>query len=283
MKDAKDYERKFKKLLVPLPAVKGKEGAGEDPLRVLIESVLQADTSDKRAAAAMTVIEEEFVDFNELRAAPVKDIVDCLGRDLPNVRTKAESLVNALNGIFNKQSQLSTEYMYKLTKKDLRRHLGELGLEPFAAARLTMTCFDGHAVPVDGTVVEVLEMNDLAAPGSTIDDVQKFLERIVPQKNDAAVHKFLRSYVEKNAKALEKKRHEEAAARAKAEAAAKVIADAKAKAQAEAAAVKAAAEQARQAKADAKLALQAAKAKAAAHAKAVKTAKRTAGAKRKKK
>ena len=271
MKDAKDYERKFKKLLAQVPAAgKAKDAVGEDPLRVLIESVLQADASDKRAAAAMAIIEEEFVDFNELRAAPVKDIVDCIGRDLPNVRAKAEILVTTLNGVFTKQSQLSLEYLEKLTKKDLRRHLGELGLDAYSAARLTLLCFAGHAVPVDSSLAEVMSMNDLAAPNATADDVQKFLERVVPQKADLAVHKFLRSFVEKNAKALEKKRHEEALVRAAAEAKAKALADAKAAADAQAAAAKAAAAQARQDKADAKAAAKA-------------SAKRSSGAKRKKK
>ncbi len=283
MKDAKDYERKVRKLLAQAPpAAKGKESdaEGKDPLRVLIESILQTDTSDKRAASAITVLEEEFVDFNELRAAPVKDIVDCIGRDMPDVRIKAENLVATLNAIFTKQSQLSLEYLDKLTKKDLRRHLGELGLDHYAAARLTLLCFSGHAVPVDGSLTEVMVMNDLAAPNSTIDDVQKFMERIVPQKNDLAAHKFLRSFVEKNAKALEKKRHDEAAVKAAKDAAAKAQADAKARADAEVAAAKAAAAKARQDKADAQQAAKAAKDKAAAQAKA-KAAK--AGAKRRKK
>jgi endonuclease III len=281
MKDARSYERKFKKVLPQqVPAAKGKPEAAaeESPVRVLIESILQADTTDKRAAAAMTVIEEEFVDYNELRAAPVKDIADCVGRDMPNVRAKAESLITVLNGIFSRQSELALDSLHKLTKKDLRRHLSELGMEPYAAARLTMLCFNGHAVPVDQSLVEVLQMNDLAAPGSTIEDVQKFLERIVPQKNGLTVHRFLRSFVDKHAKALEKKHQEEAEARARAEAQARAKAEAEAKA-------KAAAEEARQAKADEKAARAKAKAaEKAAKAKAArKTARRAGGKERKKK
>jgi hypothetical protein len=142
---------------------------------------------------------------------------------------------------------MSLEHLSKLSKRDLREHLLSLGLNAYAAARVLLFVFGGHAIPVDRTLAETLEMEEQVHPGSSVEDVQGFLERIISQKDARNVHEFLRAHVERCARALAKFRQ------AKAEAAAKAEAE---RAKAEAARVKA--EEEARAKA-----AQAAKAKAA--------------------
>jgi len=219
MKNATRYEKKVRKLLGKSPGARGGTDGEEGPVQVLIRSVLEEDADGKDVRQAIAALEEEFVDFNELRVSPPKDIVECIGRDHPNIRQKAHMLVKVLNGIFDRVFVISLQYMEKMTKRDLRRHLRELGLSPYAAASAVLRVFEGHAVPVDRTLVECLEMDGYIHPGSDLEDVQGFLERIVSHKNAGATHEALRDYVGKSAKALAKWRQAAAKAAAKAAAA----------------------------------------------------------------
>lgn len=212
MRNATSYTKKVKKLLSKLPDAEARPDEEADPIRILVRSVLEADALDKDADRAVAALEEEFLDFNELRASPSRDIVECLGEQLPGAREKSEVLVKVLNGLFRRVHDVSVEYMRDMTKRDLRRRLNELGLEAYASARVVVTVFDGHAIPVDQTLVECLEMDGYIYPGSDVADVQGFLERIIAHKDALAAHQVLRAYVARSGKALAKKRKAERAA-----------------------------------------------------------------------
>ena len=221
MKNASIYEKKVRQLLKGADKQSFGDAPDRAPLDVLVESILEADATNKQAGEALEEIYREFVDFNELRVSPPKDIVDCIGRDYPGGRSKAAMITTVLLRIFGRTCDVSMDYMKQMTKRDLRRHLGELSLDPYASARVVLRVFGGHAVPVDETLVEVLKMDEYVHPESDVPDVQGFLERIVPQKNALSVHEFFRAHVAKSAKALERKRKADAREREKAEAKAK--------------------------------------------------------------
>jgi endonuclease III len=217
MRNAREYEKKVKRLLGGAgKALPPTIASSEDQVRLLIESILHADASRKQVEQTSKGLMKEFVDFNEIRVAPPKEIAECLGRDFPDAREKAETIVRVLNATFDRNGNIGLDYMSKFTKRDLRRHLSELGLGPFPAACVALRLFGVHAVPVDQSLVDCLKMVHCVHPASDIADVQGFLERIVQQKDALGVHEFLRKYVEKNAKALSRKRKADAKAQAKA-------------------------------------------------------------------
>ena len=279
MKNATTYARKTKKMLGAFRTACPAPEQKTDPVRVLIRSILEAEAPEGAAEKALERIEGEFLDFNELRAAPAKDIVDCVGRDLPGASEKGDCLLKVLNAIFHRVSGVSVDYMRGMSKRDLRRHLHELGLDHYAAARLVSVAFDGHAIAVDRLLIDSLELAGLIHPGSDASDVQGFLERIIPHKDALAAHQALREFVAKSAPALAKKRKADAAAARKAaEAAAKKAAAAQRKeAAARAAAEERAAKKAAKEKAAKKKAKEAAKKKAkeAAKKKARRPARKT--------
>jgi len=272
MKNATKHQRKIKKFLAGIRKSATHPLADQDPFRVMIDAMLAAD-APKQSAKAIEALEKEYVDFNELRVSPIREIADTLGRDFIEARRKAGEITTVLNSIFKSRNSLTLDYVEKMPKRDLRRHLHELGLSPFASAVMMMRVFGGHAIPVDQGLVDCLEIDGYVEPGSSIEDVQAFLERIILQKQAPAAHEFFREYVMKNAKMLAKKRRA-AAAKAKARA------DAEAKKEEEEAQAKAAAE-AKKAEAKARAAAKAKKAKARPAAKG-KKAKSKAAAKAKK-
>ena len=230
MKDAKKYEKKIKKLLTGLKSVRVRK-ADDDPIRLLVQSVMEADASRQQADKAMAVLDKEFVDFNELRVAQPRELVEILGKNYPWARARALELTEALNRIYRRASEVSLDYAADLSKRDLRRHLHELGLTHYAAARLVLFAFNGHAMPVDRNLLETLVMDEYVPDGASVEDVQGFLERIVSQKDAPAAFERLRRHVEKRSDALTKKRKAEEAVRLEAER--KAAAEAKAKAEAE--------------------------------------------------
>ncbi len=282
MKNASAYEKKINKILRGMKTVSAPTPPkGLDAVALMIESILQADATKRQAKTAMNAIAKEYLDFNELRVSPVKDLVDCIGRNYPGVRTKTKVIVDALRGIFSRTYNVTLDHMADMTKKDLRRHLDEIGLDTYSSACVNMFVFGGHAIPVDESLAEVLLMNEDVHPESTLEDVQSFLTRIITQKKGHSAHEAFRQYVTKHAKALDKKRKIEQKAREKAEAEALVKAEAKAarKAAREAAAkVRAEAKAAALAEKEAekKKAARAAARKKAAKKKAKKTVKKTA-------
>lgn len=241
MKDARTYERKVKKLLsgakknIKSPPA----GAPEELLRRIVEAIFLADETEGDVDKAMAAIQKEFVDFNELRVAPEKDILECVGKDHPQGRAKVFVLHTVLNGLYERANRLSAEYLAEMSKRDIRRHLRELGMTPFGEAFTSMICFGVHAIPVDDTLLEVLRMNDLVHESSDVNDTQAFLERIISQKDGYSMHVFLRQFIAKNAKALEKKRREDAQRLAAEEEAKRLVEEEKARKAAEAAAKKA--------------------------------------------
>jgi len=221
MKNATKYEKKVRKLLASIDKSPREPPDEVDPFEILVVSVLQADASDKQVEKARAVLQEEFVDLNELRVAPTREIADCLGSSFPGARTKAHEITVALNGVFARRNTLSFEHVEKMTKRDLRRHLAELGLRSYAAACMMLRVFEGHAVPVDQSLADCLEIAKCIEPGSAIEDVQSFLERVILQKHALAAHEFFRQFVAESARPLARKRKADAEARAKAEAKAK--------------------------------------------------------------
>lgn len=207
MRNAKTYMRKIRKLLAQLrKASTPSIPPGPERVQALLRGILQADATRRAAEQAIQALVEEYVDLNELRVSPAKDIVDCLGRDFPCAREKAEVLTTVLNNVFARTNDISVDFLDAVPKRELRRHLLELGLEPYAAAYAAMTLFGLPALPVDRTLTECLKMDGYVAPGSDIGHVQAFLERIVAPKDIPAAHEALRIYAEKQAKVLARKR-----------------------------------------------------------------------------
>lgn len=217
MKDAKIYEKKVKKLLSSMcksGSAHSSDSDGDGTV-ILVDAVLQEDATPAQVQRALASIDEEFVDYNELRVAQPKEIVECIGSGFPEAHRKADMLIGSLGAIFSARGNLSLEHLAKLTKRDVRRHLLELGLSPYVSASVTLLRFAGHAIPVDQTLVECLKMEQYVHPDANLADVQGFLERIVGQKDSLAVHDALRAYVTKCFKALTRKRKAaEAAAKA---------------------------------------------------------------------
>jgi len=233
MKDSRKYARKMKKLLA---GAVDKTDAGQAPDRIglLVRAVFEEDVTIRQAEKTMAILAEEFVDLNELRVSPIRDIVESVSRDHPGIRARAHRVTQALNRVFDQANCLSLDYLAEKPKREVRKILREdVGLSLYAESVVTLFGFGGHAIPVDQLLLEALKLGKHINPDSDEPDLQGFLERITPAKDDRAVHAALREYADSMATRVGRElARRERIARARAEAEAK--AEAKAKAEAEA-------------------------------------------------
>ena len=239
MKNEAVYRKKIKSVLRGLSKYRSAaERRDEDRLQVLMEAILSEDAAQKQVSKAMEAIQREFVDYNELRVALPREVCECIGKDFPGVRAKAETIKLALNNVFDRFNQLSIDSLAEVPKKQIPRRLEELGLTSYTACLVAMFCFDVPVVPVDDSLAGCLEINGCVEPGSSLADVKTLVDKVVSQKDAPAAHELFRRYVERHAKVLARKRAAEAKVKAEAEAKARAEAEAKAKAKAEAEAAK---------------------------------------------
>ena len=171
----------------------------------MMRAVLEQDTSVRHAEDALKRLDAEYVDLNELRISPLKDLVDCLGRRFIGARYKAEMLTTALNMMFDRANSLSLDYLADKPKREIRRALLEdLHLSHYAEALVALYGFGGHAVPVDFLLAEALRHGGYVHPQAEVADIQGFLERLVLSKDAIAVHDALRQFALQHAAKLEK-------------------------------------------------------------------------------
>ena len=173
MKNATAYGNKIKGIFPKLKKHLPETNVPEDiePLAVFVLGVLRENATLAQALDGLGVLREEFVDFNELRVAPPKDIAEALPANMPEPRAKAERLTVGLNRIYDQENRLDFDHTADMSKRDLRTHLREkLEFRLFTEAYLMLYFFGGHAVPVDDRLVNRLKEDGLASPDAAAAD-----------------------------------------------------------------------------------------------------------------
>jgi len=77
-----------------------KHAKSVDFIEALVFQVLELGVGEKAARDALKRIHEEYVDWNDMRVATVREIEDVLGPKYYRVREKAEDLINLLRDLY---------------------------------------------------------------------------------------------------------------------------------------------------------------------------------------
>jgi hypothetical protein len=98
-----------------------------------------------------------------------------------------------LNMIFEKEHTLSLDRLKTLSKRDARQFLKDMpDMHPFVEAYTMLFGFDGHAVPVDDTILTYLKSHNIVEAAATIEEAQKFLEHAVKSEEHYELYAALR-------------------------------------------------------------------------------------------
>ena len=198
MKNAGAYAKKFDALMRRIKARHRAEPIEPaEPVSQLILAFLEWNASRQGAAAAFQRIMSQCVDINELRVSYPHEIVAMLGNRYPMGQERAERIRETLNDIFERKQLLTLDFLKRKPKREVRACLDNLpGMPPYVAAQVTLLCFDGHAIPVDDQLSDLLTEAEAVAPDASLQEIEAFLERYIRADDAIETHNILRAWVD---------------------------------------------------------------------------------------
>jgi len=182
-------------------------GAGltAPPQRTVLETLMYAalleNTTFDKADSAYTVLENYYIDWNEIRVCSVRELADTL-MDLPHPEAAAERVRKALQGIFEKTYMFDLEDLRKKGKA-LAEHIKFLESisagSPFMIQYTAQVALDGHLIPLDEASLRVMRrlgLSQLSSDGTQ--EICTGLERVILKKSSltfaAQLHHFAAGY-----------------------------------------------------------------------------------------
>ena len=151
---------------------------------LMYAALLENATFDK-ADLAFTVLENYYIDWNEIRVCSIRELADTL-MDLPHPEAAAGRVRKALQGIFEKMYTFDLEELRK-KGKPLADHIKMLESmsagTPFMIQYTAQVALDGHLIPLDEASLRVMRRLGLSQLSS--DGTQEIcigLDRVILKK-----------------------------------------------------------------------------------------------------
>ena len=178
MKNATKHAEELKSLCRKLVKEhKPAEKADQEPLWALVRGAMSFDVPDGRVEEAIKVIQREFCDLNELRVATELEVQEMLGSRYPKIEQRVKMITSALNAIFEKEHTLSLDRLKEVSRRDARQFLRDLpDMHPYVEAYVMLMSFNGHAFPVDETMLAFLHGEEILEEGTSLEEAIRFVE-----------------------------------------------------------------------------------------------------------
>jgi len=186
---------------------KRSRGAGltAPPQRTVLETLIYAalleNATFDKADLAYTVLENSYVDWNEIRVCTVRELADTL-TNLPHPEAAADRVRQALQGIFEKTYMFDLEEMRKKGKA-LAEHIKSLESmsagTPYMIQYAAQVALDGHLIPFDEASLRIMRRLGLSHVSSDgTKEVCIGLDRVILKKSSltfaAQLHHFAAGY-----------------------------------------------------------------------------------------
>ena len=182
-------------------------GLSAPPQRTVLETLMYAalleNATFDKADLAYTVLENYYIDWNEIRVSSVRELADTL-TDLPNPEAAAERVRKSLQGIFEKTYSFDLEDMRKKGKA-LTEHIKALETmsagTPYMIQYVAQVALDGHLIPFDEAALRIMRRLGLSQVSTDgIKEVCVGLDRVILKKSSltfaAQLHHFAAGYYE---------------------------------------------------------------------------------------
>lgn len=149
-----------------------------DPLTRLIRAFLEYDCDEIRTVAAERKIQENMVDFNELRVTPAIELAALLGVRYPFAESRCSALHRTLQSIFDREHHMRLDRVKEMKKAEIRPYFQSLaGITPYVEAAVAVDCFGITAAPVDTKLLLWLISKDALPEGIDIKTAQQLIEK----------------------------------------------------------------------------------------------------------
>lgn len=191
-----------------LTALKKKFPAPPEPdkrsvLEEVVYAICREGIPSERADAAYESLRRAFFDWNEIRVSTVQEVADVLAA-LPDAGGRAERIIDFLQAHFEMTYSFDLDDLEKKGLKQAAKQLAryrDKGVTDFVVAWVTQRSLGGHAVPLDGATLRVLQRlgvidtdyDDLEAVRGTIEHYipkakgYEFTEELIQLANEICV------------------------------------------------------------------------------------------------
>ena len=175
-------------------------GLSTPPQRTVLETLMYAalleNATFDKADLAYTVLENYYIDWNEIRVCSIRELADTL-TDLPQPEAAAERIRKALQGIFEKTYMFDLEEMRKKGKA-LAEHvkiLESMSASSYMIQYTAQVALDAHIIPFDEASLRIMRRLGLSqVSGEGAQEVCIGLDRVILQKSGltfaAQLHHF---------------------------------------------------------------------------------------------
>jgi endonuclease III len=184
MKISSEYVKAFRSLQnrlrkeFPKPKDKDYETLPESVTELLIVGILATNETYTRAKQAVKKIQEEMVDFNELRVTPTVELAELLEEYLHDAQRGASDLVRTLNSVFLKFDTLDLTYLKEKHKNELSKLFEDIkGCPDHARSVMLLLGFDIPTMPLDDRMVDYLVSVEALPPEVDQSTAKGFIER----------------------------------------------------------------------------------------------------------
>lgn len=208
MKNSKECAARLTKFVKSYMVGKSHPPKYKDPVEAMIFGILTEAMPEQKARNVYSSIQENFVDFNDLRVSRLEEISEIVQQDMETAERLTNNLTQSLNYIFRGHDMVSLLMLNEMGKRPARKFLeGMPGLSRFVIDYVMLTSLDAHSIPLTRRMQEYLKNTGLVDPSATEDDIEGFLQRQIPAANAYQFYISLRKESEKpgGEKALAKK------------------------------------------------------------------------------
>jgi endonuclease III len=181
--------------------------ASGDPISELVGTILSQNTSDVNTARSMARLREEFPTWEEVRVAPVEDVVDAI-RSGGLANRKAPRIQAVIDTVIERRGDTNLTFLADMPLDEAKQWLTSMdGVGPKTAACVLLFSLGQPAMPVDTHVGRVMTRLGIVPPRTSPEKTQLVLEALIGPEPERvyAVHVETISHGRQICKALRPK------------------------------------------------------------------------------
>jgi endonuclease-3 len=150
-----------------------------DPISELIGTILSQNTSDVNTARSMAGLREEFPTWEEVRTAPVEDIVDAI-RIGGLANRKAPRIQAVIDTVIERRGDTDLTFLADMPLPEAQQWLTSMnGIGPKTAACVLLFSLGMPAMPVDTHVHRVMLRLGVVPPRTSPEGTERVLEDLI--------------------------------------------------------------------------------------------------------
>jgi endonuclease III len=198
MKNSKEYATKLAKFFKTCKPAKTHFPRYSDPVEAMVFGILSEAMAEPKAKSVYAAMQENFVDWNDLRVSRLEEISEVLLEEAGIAERITTNINQSLNFIFREHDTVSLSMLVEMGKRPARKFLEDMpGLNRFVVDYVMLTSLGAHSIPLTGRMQEYLKNTGLADPSATEEEIEGFLQRQISASNAYAFYITLRKESER--------------------------------------------------------------------------------------